>query len=444
MKKLVIAAVLAGCLIGGAGLIAQDAVSYPRIMKSAPAPTVDPQVQAYRKEGQAGMDRLMAEHAAEIADRMPKLRSAGPTPDMAPIAASDEAARTERGAVPADADWEKTRTLIDSVSGQCDGWTSGLFWHNDFNEARAESQRTGRPLLQLHMLGKLSDEVSCANSRYFRTTVYSDPAVAKYLRENFVLCWSTFRAVPVITVDYGDGRRIERTVTGNSAHAVIDTQGRVVDVLPGLYSAGAFMKVLEQARTQAVASAGLGGEELRKALTDYHAARDKELAAQLQKDREAVALDRQMPITDDEELWKAIAGLPQHAVEFSPESISLVAAKNPPTAQQAMLAAMSKSMVETPLVRMTRNLKQSVALDTVKNEYVLHAAVHRWYIDGTAEFDPMKMRNRVYKELFLMPANDPWLGMAPPDTFSALPQNGIVEPRVPVFTGDRLIEVDVN
>ena len=44
--------------------------------------------------------------------------------------------------------------------------------------------------------------------------------------------------------DYGDGRKIERTVTGNSIHYVLDENGEVVNALPGLYSPNRFYQFL--------------------------------------------------------------------------------------------------------------------------------------------------------------------------------------------------------
>ena len=34
----------------------------------------------------------------------------------------------------------------------------------------AEAQRTNRPILSLRLLGNLTDDFSCANSRFFRVT----------------------------------------------------------------------------------------------------------------------------------------------------------------------------------------------------------------------------------------------------------------------------------
>src|SRR4029453_17267832 len=118
----------------------------------------------------------------------------------------------------------------------------------DLEQAKAEAARRGRPILSLRMLGKLTDEYSCANSRFFRTALYSNKEVSEFLRTNFVLHWQSVRPVPRVTIDFGDGRKLERTITGNSAHIVLAADGTPLDVLPGLYSPLAFRQHLWDAR----------------------------------------------------------------------------------------------------------------------------------------------------------------------------------------------------
>src|SRR6185436_13239976 len=114
----------------------------------------------------------------------------------------------------------------------------------------------------------------CANSRYFRITLYANEAVAKLLRERFILHWQTWRPVPKITIDFGDGRKLERTITGNSIHYVLDSAGRVVDALPGIYGPQAFQHELERIEITARQSSAARTEGDRAALLrDYHRAR---------------------------------------------------------------------------------------------------------------------------------------------------------------------------
>ena len=125
---------------------------------------------------------------------------------------------------------------------------SRLYWYTDMAAAQAAAERTGRPILSLRMLGKLTDEFSCANSRFFRTALYSNKEISDYLRDNYVLHWQSVRPVPRVTIDFGDGRKLERTLTGNSAHYVLTSAGQPLDVLPGLYAPQAFANWLDRMR----------------------------------------------------------------------------------------------------------------------------------------------------------------------------------------------------
>jgi hypothetical protein len=64
-----------------------------------------------------------------------------------------------------------------------------LYWYTDLEQAQRVSAQSGKPILPLRLLGKLIDELSCANSRFFRTVLYSNAAVSAILRDQFVLHW---------------------------------------------------------------------------------------------------------------------------------------------------------------------------------------------------------------------------------------------------------------
>ncbi|HWW62217.1 MAG TPA: hypothetical protein VN181_12675, partial [Thermoanaerobaculia bacterium] len=135
---------------------------------------------------------------------------------------------------------------LDKACAQKDCRTSRLFWYTSLGDATRAAQQLGRPIIALHLLGRLDEELSCANSRFFRTMLYSDPSIAALLRDDFVLYWHSVRPVPRITIDFGDGRKIQQTITGNSAHYLLSPDGIVLDVLPGLHSPGAFREQLQE------------------------------------------------------------------------------------------------------------------------------------------------------------------------------------------------------
>src|SRR5581483_3832327 len=190
-----------------------------------------------RARGPAGLDALLAANAAIISRRESRVGVVGvPEEGLA---------------------WMRLKSALDTVGGQCDCYASRLYWYTDFDAAKDAARTSGKPILSLRLLGKLNEEYSCANSRFFRTTLYPNAEVSQYLREHFILHWQSVRPVPKITIDFGDGRRIERTITGNSAHYILDPDGELVDALPGLYGPKAFLTQLKEIERVALACSGL-------------------------------------------------------------------------------------------------------------------------------------------------------------------------------------------
>jgi hypothetical protein len=127
-----------------------------------------------------------------------------------------------------------------------------------------------------------------------------------------------------------------------------------------------------------------------------------------------------------DEIWEQLAALHAEEAKLDQASRNLIASQNP-TAAMAGRIAITKRLVESPLVKLFRNLEQSVAVDSVRNEYELHRKLHRWFVEGSAPANVDDLNDRVYAELFLTPKTDPWLGLLPSDAYSALPNNGVVQ-----------------
>lgn len=72
----------------------------------------------------------------------------------------------------------------------------------------------------------------------------SDARVQARLR-SYVCAWESVRAVPKVTVDFGD-RKVTRTLKGNTLMYVCLSDGTVVDALPGLYTPEDFLAELSQ------------------------------------------------------------------------------------------------------------------------------------------------------------------------------------------------------
>ncbi|MGH9960709.1 MAG: hypothetical protein ACREBC_26905, partial [Pyrinomonadaceae bacterium] len=318
------------------------------------------------------------------------------------------------------------------------------------------------PIVSLRLLGKLSEEFSCANSRFFRTILYSNAAVSKALRERFILHWESVRPAPRVTIDFGDGRKLERTLTGNSIHYVLDTDGRPIDALPGLYGPAAFMRSLAKM------------EEIFKALTNLNRRSIASLPAYLQSQLEAINLRwfldiqktggktpegfkilldengtptaiqaaqlamtkalteapmlRSISVTrealgsvTDQATWNQIAALHSSDALLDDRSISLIKRQT----HKALLAEGSKSDSDVALRKLIEKLQMSIVLDTVRNEYLMHTKIYEWLLADRSRRDVSALNKRVYDELFLTPASDPWLGLFSAETYMALENGGL-------------------
>src|SRR5277367_4020887 len=197
--------------------------------------------------------QAVSTNAVLAAQAIAGLRAAGPAGLEALLAANERELARQADSAPAatravGADqWLRLCDALDQVGGQYDCQASHLFWYTDFDQARAAARAASKPILSLRLLGRLDEDCSCANSRFFRTTLYANEHISRYLRDHFILYWKSVRPVPRITVDFGDGRKIERTITGNSIHYILDAEGRPIDALPGLYGPKAFLKGLADA-----------------------------------------------------------------------------------------------------------------------------------------------------------------------------------------------------
>lgn len=389
-----------------------------------------PAIEELRSLGPAGMQTLMKQYEAEIERHIAK-----------PTTASS-------------AEWQRITAALDAVSQQRNSYLSGLYWYTDLDDARKASAASGKPILSLRLLGKLTDELSCANSRFFRTVLYANSSVSAVLRDRFVLHWQSVRPVPVITIDFGDGRKLERTITGNSIHYVLDSKGNVIEAFPGLYGPQAFERNLVDAEALFLSLKGKSDNEKSALLVKYYQNRANKISlawldeltkikgkrpervlVQVNSSGQAIGV---MPLAmtkmvteatplrmmmggaeslgrvTDEYAWNTIAQMHRLDAVLDERSLSLIKRQNP-----KLSSALLTSMLE--------KLQRSVALDTVRNEYVMHPTLYAWLVNIEWRKDVEKFNEKVYAELFMTPKSDPWLGLLLPDTYTAIDNSGVVK-----------------
>ena len=366
--------------------------------------------------------------------------------------------------------WQRIANAIDAVAMQKDAFSSQLFWYTDFEKAQLEAKKTNKPILSLRLLGNLNEEYTCANSRFFRSIYYSDKKISKLLREKYVLHWKSVRPVPKITIDYGDGRKLVRTITGNSIHYILDNRGRILDALPGLYNPQDFLFYLTE-----INSFNQMPRKTKNFWNKYRETRRSGLLRKWQRDLRKIGA--------------TINSTPKSSISLPPptkkkkansENTATNEKGKKPTAIKAARLAVTKSAVELPTVRsisnsveslkkgttfdewktlanlygtkrisnesktfvylkaginnsngrklssLIANLEKYVSIDTVQNEYLFHTKIYEW-LNSKKVIDLEAFNEKVYAELFLTPKSDKWLGLYSSDIFSAIDNNGVVK-----------------
>lgn len=359
------------------------------------------------------------------------------------------------------AEWKRVAFAIDGVAWQKDAYASRLYWFTDLEEAKRIAKDDGKPILSLRLLGNLDEEFSCANSRFFRAVLYSNAEVAKFLRENYVLHWKSVRPAPKVTIDFGDGRKIERTLTGNSIHYLLGDDGAIIDALPGLYSPSGFLKYITQSAkvNKVISGARAGDRQLammrfrRLMFNDIMNKRKTAVAAAKVKLTEpkpqpvktdgafSVAATDAMPIamakmvvndemsilrgiTDDFSRfepqmnfddWNKLAKIYAGAAKLDAESVAFIRRQNAKT-----------NLSEAEFNGLLQNLEKFIMLDTARNDFLFHTKIYSW-LNRETNADVEKFNERVYAEIFKTPSSDKWLGLYSTDVYTALDGNGIIK-----------------
>lgn len=410
---------------------------------------------------------LVDPHRAGVAE----LRARGP-------AALDELLAAYDAARPADRD--ALAATIDAVAGQRYATISRLYWYTDLASAERAAHQLHQPILALRMLGDLRDDLSCANSRLFRATLYANTELSAFLRSNFVLYWSSERAVPTVTIDYGDGRKIVRTTTGNSAHYVLDEDGHVLDVLPGLFAPSVFRRELAHSLGLARKVRGMSDARRIEATARYH--RDaaeatertwRQLAgapyfrgahylldpgdadsalAQAQRattskaiievpDLRKIGMIRADEVPSDPAAWSMVGQLVWDVAIHVPAARRTAGGRRtpPPVPPSLVLDAPSRALVarlhnagpdaqhagDAELAAVIARLEQHIVADTALNQFTLRQQIHRRIADQKST-DFATLNAWIYDHVFATPKSDPWLGLLPRTDFTGLPGDGVV------------------
>jgi len=369
-----------------------------------------------------------------------------------------------------------------------DNQNARLFWFTDLEAAKRQAKAEGKPILSLRLLGNLSDEYSCANSRFFRVLLYGNKQINPILRDKFILHWSSERPVPVVTIDFGDGKKIKQTLTGNSAHYLLDENGRPLDVLPGLYSPKAFESWLTEGEKLVANWKAESGESREQTLKKWHETRistiwseqagagnnTKWVETQTQQSLKNNPFTLISPDTPQQVIPARIAaplaiskrageapmlnatnlfstssrveywiwGNPTKGdVELDEDTIERIKAMNPkldqadkqkseivinPLQLTQLQGKTNSTPKADPFDAMIQKFEQNISIDTAANKFRMEIPIHALFAKGE-EGNFESLNRKIYDTLFLTPKSDPYLGLGSDGVFTGLQNGGIIQ-----------------
>jgi hypothetical protein len=196
--------------------------------------------------------------------------------------------------------------------------------------------------------------------------------------------------VPIVRIDFGDGNVLTRTLHGNIATYVCSADGRVLDVLPGIYTRSAYLNQLAQFGLLARYVDQEGNQHRPARLRDYHQGQ----AEALQKNQLPPHLARQAPIT-------------KAAIENRLKVVLMPAGKGP-VAQEPLLPAAGQPGRGGEDVATWKSLAE----DTRVNERARRLEIHR-ILAAAGTVQPREISRRLYKEVLHADLDDPYLGLGP-------------------------------
>jgi hypothetical protein len=258
-----------------------------------------------------------------------------------------------------------------------------------------------------------------------------------------------------VTIDLGDGTHLERTLSGNSIHYILDSRGRLLEPLPGLYGPATFRDALEEAtRAETRTAAHLDDEQF---MSWMIARRESELTVSSE------AFDRDLkaayptpaaagPAATGYVPWSILQATPGALTDwiYLKEHNASQGNDGAPMPDEPMvvndsqlhrLAELRRSHIHLDPAsrasllrergitdpreaeRLVDALEATVALDEVIHQYLTGPAILEALSDPKLRkgFELEAFNDWVYKKVFNPSLSDPRLGLAPANVYHTLP-----------------------
>jgi hypothetical protein len=237
--------------------------------------------------------------------------------------------------------------------------------------------------------------------------LFSQPEVADFLSASFECAWESVRPVPRLSIDFGDGRKLERTLRGNIATYLCTSVGETYDLVPGLVEGREYVERLreglalfERMRANGLRNGAGALGPIAGMVHTWHrrfAHRDGLLGgAPVGPDDPVHVVPWHTPsnVGRDRNVSKGLVERPLEAVLVPP------------------LTAVAPLAMSEPLTPPAPQPQDALWLDTLDNRNRGYREAHD-FMARSGMKAPAALTHAVYRELLHVDLADPYLGLAP-------------------------------
>lgn len=223
--------------------------------------------------------------------------------------------------------------------------------------------------------------------------LFSSDPVATFINNQFEPVWVSVRDVPTVTIDFGNGSKIVRTLNGNVATYALTADGTILDILPGIYRPEAYLNQLDQmAKLHRYVSFAADGKRMDQRLKDYHTKQAELIGAGQEPGRIVMNFSAAISKARIENPLKfAIGDAAKTAEKFTPKTVPVST---------------------TPESKASENLIgwKELTEDTTLNETVHRKAIHE-KLAAMSGAKPTDITKWLYKNVLHADLDDPTLGL---------------------------------
>ncbi len=220
--------------------------------------------------------------------------------------------------------------------------------------------------------------------------LFSDDNVAAYININFEPAWESVRPVPLVTIDFGNGTVVRRTLHGNVATYACAGDGVVLDILPGIYEPNTYLDRLRQLKLlHQMVGAGTATESRSGLLVGYHR--------------------RQFESLDENESPLKLEELPRASITAAERGTRVILQPDKRIEAHGIAATISsdfQSIASEDLPHW-----EALAKDTDLNEQFRRQAIHQYLMDQKESLRPEQITRWLYREVLHADLDDPYLGL---------------------------------